>query len=76
MDDVEVFSILKHFKLGTYRFSPMRRTFIPKPNKPGDFRPITQPHEADLQALLFFAAFPLLKSSILVVFLLSSGAFT
>lgn len=31
----------------TFRFSAMFRSFIPKANKPGMFRPITQPAERD-----------------------------
>lgn len=29
-------------------FSPMYRSWIPKPNKPGAFRPITQPYAKDV----------------------------
>lgn len=32
---------------GTFSFSPMRRSFIPKANKPGQFRPITEPAGRD-----------------------------
>jgi retron-type reverse transcriptase len=31
----------------TFRFSSMYRSWIPKPNKPGKMRPITQPHKED-----------------------------
>jgi len=29
----------------TYRFSPMKRYFLPKANKPGQTRPITEPNK-------------------------------
>lgn len=32
----------------TFQFSSMYRSWIPKPNKPGQLRPITQPDKADL----------------------------
>lgn len=32
---------------GKYKFSPMRRFLIPKPNKPGELRPITKPAKRD-----------------------------
>lgn len=35
-------------KNSTFRFSAMYRSFIPKPNKPGQFRPITQPKKVDI----------------------------
>lgn len=33
---------------GSFRFSPLFRSFIPKPNKPGKLRPITQPFRDDI----------------------------
>ena len=39
----------------TFQFSSMYRSWIPKPNKPGKLRPITQPHREDrivMEALL------------------------
>lgn len=32
----------------TFQFSSMYRSWIPKPNKPGQLRPITQPNKADI----------------------------
>lgn len=32
----------------TFRFSPMYRSWIPKPNKPGELRAITQPNKGDI----------------------------
>lgn len=39
--------IIEGLRDGTYKFRPMYRTFIPKPKKPGEFRPITQPADKD-----------------------------
>lgn len=32
----------------TFQFYPMYRSWIPKPNKPGEMRPITQPNKVDV----------------------------
>ena len=36
---------------GSYRFSPMFRSFIPKSQKPESLRPITQPAKKDIRIL-------------------------
>lgn len=41
---------------GTFSFSPMNRSYRPKPNKPGQTRPITKPHIADRLVLAALAA--------------------
>lgn len=43
----EVSAIMHLVVFGHYRFQPMRRYFLPKPNKPGKFRPITEPASWD-----------------------------
>lgn len=35
----------------SFRFSPMYRSWIPKANKPGELRPITQPNEKDIPVM-------------------------
>ena len=48
LDKPKVEEIRDSLLKGAYRFSVMHRSFIPKPNKPGKLRPITQPHKIDL----------------------------
>lgn len=36
---------------GTFSFSSMSRSWIPKPHKPGEMRPITKPHKEDIIVL-------------------------
>lgn len=43
----DVSEIIMSLVDSNYRFSPMFRSFIPKPKKPGQWRPITQPAERD-----------------------------
>lgn len=43
--------LLSSLRNGSFRFSPMYRSWIPKPNKPGETRPITQPHKKDIIVL-------------------------
>jgi len=43
LDSIDMEFILrtsKSLKDGTFRFTPARRVYIPKPNKPGEFRPL------------------------------------
>lgn len=44
----ELCSIKKRLSNCTYKLSFMRRYWIPKPNKPGKLRPITQPNKVDI----------------------------
>lgn len=48
MKEERVHEIKEALFNSTYQFSPMFRSWIPKPNKPGKMRPITQPFKEDL----------------------------
>ena len=48
LSESEFIEIKKSLSNSTFPFSPMYRSWIPKPNKPGQLRPITQPHKADI----------------------------
>lgn len=45
MKEERVHEIKEALLNSTYQFSPMFRSWIPKPNKPGQMRPITQPED-------------------------------
>lgn len=45
--DKELEALLNALRESRFRFSPMYRSWIPKPNKPGEVRPITQPATRD-----------------------------
>lgn len=45
--DKELEALLNALREARFRFSPMYRSWIPKPNKPGEVRPITQPATCD-----------------------------
>lgn len=44
----ELCEIKKRLSNSTYQFCSMYRSWIPKPNKPGKLRPITQPNKVDI----------------------------
>lgn len=44
----ELEKLKKALLSSTFQFSSMYRSWIPKPNKPGKLRPITQPNKADI----------------------------
>lgn len=44
----ELQDVKKSLKNSTFQFSSMFRSWIPKPNKPGKQRAITQPNKADI----------------------------
>lgn len=46
LSESEFIEIKKSLSNSTFPFSPMYRSWIPKPNKPGQQRPITQPLKA------------------------------
>jgi retron-type reverse transcriptase len=46
--DWELEALINEITNFSFRFSPMYRSWIPKPNKPGHLRPITQPNEKDI----------------------------
>lgn len=47
MNEERVHEIKEALLNSTYQFSPMFQSFIPKPNKPGQMRPITHPFRRD-----------------------------
>lgn len=57
----------------TFQFSPMLRSWIPKPNKPGKLRPITQPAKRDI--IVMDALYQLLNIVFEEVFLPQSHGF-
>lgn len=46
--DMELEALLNALQESHFRFSLMYRSWIPKPNKPGELRPITQPAKKDI----------------------------
>lgn len=49
--DWQLEAIVNALNNSSFRFSPMYRSWIPKPNKPGQLRPITQPNEKDIPVM-------------------------
>ena len=48
LDKSQVEEIKRSLKNSSFQFSSMYRSCIPKPHKPGEMRPIRQPHKADI----------------------------
>lgn len=49
--DWELEALINALNNSSFRFSPMYRSWIPKPNKPDQLRPITQPNEKDIPVM-------------------------
>lgn len=48
LDKSQVEEIKRSLIHSSFQFSSMYRSCIPKPHKPGEMRPIRQPHKADI----------------------------
>ena len=48
ISEPQAIEIMETLLIKSFKFNEMHRTYIPKPNKPGELRPITIPHVLDV----------------------------